>query len=240
MTSRTRFPTIMHGKYLDLSLRRNYIDKFYFAEVHVIPTGGRVLDLAGNRILKRGWFNIEAFGFDVFYLNLSTSKKPDVKASASMIPFRTHSFDAVICSELLEHVCDPAEVLNECARVLKPGGSILICTPFLNPIHADPDDFGRYTDSYWQEALHRCGYEKVKAIKQGSWWTVMAEGIIESGNYFLRRLNSRTAFFVSAPFIRMMKIAAYRMDLSRWGMEHPFFGRYTTGFGVTAFKRETP
>jgi SAM-dependent methyltransferase len=43
------------------------------------------------------------------------------------LPFAAGSLDTVIASSVLEYVRDPAPVLAECARVLRPGG-VLLCT----------------------------------------------------------------------------------------------------------------
>ncbi len=45
------------------------------------------------------------------------------------LPFHDESFDAVISSNVLEHVTDPARVLDEVVRVLKPGGWCQIIVP---------------------------------------------------------------------------------------------------------------
>ncbi|TFW61132.1 class I SAM-dependent methyltransferase [Bradyrhizobium sp. MOS001] len=45
-----------------------------------------------------------------------------VNGVGEQIPFPDQSFDAVISSNVLEHVADPAAVMKECFRVLRPGG----------------------------------------------------------------------------------------------------------------------
>jgi SAM-dependent methyltransferase len=50
------------------------------------------------------------------------------------LPFTAESLDAVVAASVLEYVRDPAAVLAECARVLRPGG-VLLCTL---PNVADP------------------------------------------------------------------------------------------------------
>lgn len=49
--------------------------------------------------------------------------------------FQTAAFDAVICIEVLEHVADPFQAVREIKRVLRPGGRLLLTTPFLAPYH---------------------------------------------------------------------------------------------------------
>jgi SAM-dependent methyltransferase len=52
-----------------------------------------------------------------------------LRADARRLPFPDASFDRVICSEVLEHVADPAAVARELARVLKPAGLLAVSVP---------------------------------------------------------------------------------------------------------------
>ena len=45
------------------------------------------------------------------------------------LPFEDHSFDVVTCFEAIEHVSTPGRALDEIARVLAPGGTVVISTP---------------------------------------------------------------------------------------------------------------
>lgn len=53
-----------------------------------------------------------------------------VETLASELP---ESFDVVTCMELLEHVPDPAAVVEACTRLLKPGGTVFFSTINRNP-----------------------------------------------------------------------------------------------------------
>src|SRR5262249_40311586 len=61
------------------------------------------------------------------------------------IPVEDEHFDYIFCNAVLEHVINPDEVVAEFVRVLKPGGTLYLCVPFLQPEHLDPTDFQRYT-----------------------------------------------------------------------------------------------
>lgn len=69
----------------------------------------------------------------------------DVFASLDDLPFEDESFDTVLCTNVLEHVANAGRAFAELSRVLKPGGYMIISTPFLYPLHEAPYDFYRYT-----------------------------------------------------------------------------------------------
>jgi ubiquinone biosynthesis O-methyltransferase len=49
-------------------------------------------------------------------------------ADAQDLHFREASFDVVVCCECLEHLPDPLKALREMARVLRPGGTLVLTT----------------------------------------------------------------------------------------------------------------
>lgn len=160
---------------LDYSLRRYYVDEFYSRHIPKLPVGSKILDVGGTRIGKRGQFDICRFQMNVTCLNISAEKKPDVVADAANMPFQDSVFDYVICSEVLEHVPDPRRVLAEIHRVLRPGGKLLATVPFLYWIHADPYDYGRYTDKFWLRQLREQGFDDISIEQQGRFGSVCAD-----------------------------------------------------------------
>lgn len=87
--------------------------------------------------------------------------RPEVFADAAHCPFADHSFDCVLLLEVLEHVAQPAAVMAEIHRVLKPGGTLLLSMPFLYPLHDAPHDYQRYTAPGLRLALTRAGFDVV-------------------------------------------------------------------------------
>ncbi len=65
----------------------------------------------------------------------------DILGVGEELPFKDGTFDAVISIAVLEHVRDPFKCANEIARVLKPGGDLYCCVPFLQPLHGYPHHY---------------------------------------------------------------------------------------------------
>lgn len=55
------------------------------------------------------------------------------------------SFDVILCTEVLEHLHTPEKALAEFRRILRPGGTLIITTRFIFPLHDVPGDYYRYT-----------------------------------------------------------------------------------------------
>lgn len=69
----------------------------------------------------------------------------DVLGVGETLPFKDNAFDAVISIAVLEHVRDPDACVAEIARVLKPGGKLICCVPFLQPLHGFPHHYFNMT-----------------------------------------------------------------------------------------------
>jgi ubiquinone/menaquinone biosynthesis C-methylase UbiE len=78
-------------------------------------------------------------------LDVRPDKGVDVVGDAHKLPFKDNEFDNVLCTEVLEHLHTPVVAIAEMARVLKDGGTIILTTRFMFPIHDAPGDYFRYT-----------------------------------------------------------------------------------------------
>jgi len=223
---------------LDYSVRRRHVDEFFLGAAAGLAPGSRVLDLGGNKVRKRGAFDIGAFDLRVVSCNLSTAKRPDVRADAAAVPFQDACFDAVLCSELLEHVPSPPAVLREAHRVLRKGGLLLACAPFLFRIHADPSDYGRYTDSYWRESLARAGFRDVSVEPQGLYFSVLAEMLRSLAYEYSKR--GKPASGILRGLVHGL-VAWGRGRAASWDRKpgvrsSEFYRSFTTGFAMRAVK----
>jgi SAM-dependent methyltransferase len=81
------------------------------------------------------------------------------------IPVEEARFDAAICSQVLEHVPNPAAVLSELHRVLKPGARLWLSAPLFYEEHQQPYDFFRYTQFGFRRLAEEAGFE-VRALER--------------------------------------------------------------------------
>ena len=68
-----------------------------------------------------------------------------VVGNVSQAPLASRSFELLICSEVLEHVPDCDAAFGELVRILRPGGHLILTTPFAFPLHEEPRDYTRLT-----------------------------------------------------------------------------------------------
>ncbi|WOJ92530.1 methyltransferase domain-containing protein [Congregibacter variabilis] len=121
------------------------LDRNYFP----MQAGQRVLDLGcgeGRHVIAACALDgVDAVGVDLSLNDLATARermqefRGDAAEDSALflllagdalrLPFADASFDAVICSEVLEHIPDYRSALTEIARVLKPGGRFCASVP---------------------------------------------------------------------------------------------------------------
>lgn len=89
----------------------------------------------------------------------------DIVTDLRRLPLADASLDGAMSIAVLEHVPDPAAHVAEIRRVLRPGGRLLCFVPFMQPFHASPYDFQRYTDVGLRELFRDF---EVQSVRVGS------------------------------------------------------------------------
>lgn len=87
------------------------------------------------------------------------NKRADIYYDGQTIPLDDVSLDGVLSTQTLEHVPNPKRIVDEWARVLRPGGLLLLTVPFMWPEHEMPYDFQRYTTNGLRAMLEKSGFE---------------------------------------------------------------------------------
>ena len=147
-----------------------------------IPAGATILDAgAGESQFKKfcGHLNYVAQDFAQYEgkgdIGLQTgtwdNSKLDIISDITSIPRPDASFDAIMCTEVLEHVPDAVCALKELDRLLRPGGYLLITAPFASITHFAPYHFATGFNRFFYE-------HHLKALRYN------IEDLQMNGNYF--------------------------------------------------------
>ena len=143
----------------------------------------------------------------------------DIVCDIHLLPFKDNSIDAVMSLAVLEHVREPAVVLKELHRVLKKGGRVFSVIPFMQPFHASPHDYQRYTLP-GIEFLHR-DFQKVESgvfsgPVSGALWAVQEAlaSVISFGSSRLRNLLTIGLMLLTWP-IKFLDLLAMRLPTAK-------------------------
>jgi SAM-dependent methyltransferase len=123
---------------------------------------------AGDRLLDYGCADVPYRGFfpaDTHYVAADLAGNPDATLLLNpdgTVPADDGSFDAVMSTQVLEHVTDPALYVSEAFRVLRPGGRLMLSTHGVFVYHPDPEDYWRWTGAGLQHQLRRAGFDIVR------------------------------------------------------------------------------
>jgi len=134
-----------------LTFSRNQLQK--------LPSGSSILDVG---VGSAPYWNLRS---DLNWLGIDVADGPKVDFiinKDSSWPISNATFDYIFCTQVLEHVENPAFLISEIRRVLKPGGSVILNAPFLYPFHGMPNDQARYTTTqleylFKEFDVHECG-----------------------------------------------------------------------------------
>ena len=111
-------------------------------------------------------------GVDVDY-GFYDTRHIDLVGSADDLPIADGSVQAILSSQVIEHLPDPDRAIAEAARVLKPGGLLFLSYPYLYPIHAPPWDFARLSQFAMDRMLAAHGLELVERRTLAGFWYLL-------------------------------------------------------------------
>ena len=116
---------------------------FCFLKSNSFFLSGTILDFGGGSKPYQSLFKNSQNYFSIEVLGNKENLKSDIYYNGSKLPFADNAFDSILCTEVFEHVEKLDDVLDELYRVLKPGGRMIVTTPFMCMEHEMPYDFRR-------------------------------------------------------------------------------------------------
>jgi SAM-dependent methyltransferase len=200
---------------------RNYRSRVLFDMLQRYSSGV-VLDVGGWEFVKtiqdRGvnydeWIVVEP-DTDRLY-----STGPNVSllhGDGCMLGVASNSIDTVVSLQVLEHVFEPIVMMEELARVLKPGGHGVLLLPTTSTMHLAPHFYYNFSRFWIYEAIRRSKLEIVEFKALGGIWSSMASHLV----YFVmqagrapgmsdRAISRSLAFWLLIPFQVLFALIAF-------------------------------
>lgn len=159
-----------------------------------IPPGSKILDAGAGEMKYKplchhlqyvsqdfGEYNGQGDGNGLQPGQWDTSKI-DIISDITAIPQPDGSFDAILCTEVLEHLPAPIDALKELSRLLKPGGKLIVTSPFASLTHFSPyhfySGFNRY---FYQKWLTEFSFKIIELSPNGNFFEFLKQELLRAG-----------------------------------------------------------
>jgi len=173
---------------------------------------GRILDAGAG---CGAWAPILRERGDVVAVDLSRQGRPDVAADLKNLPYPDGTFDAVFCSQVLEHEPEPAALLAELYRVIKVGGALVLTAPHLSRFHDAPQDYFRFTASGLRSLAEGVGFATEEVRPCGGFLSFLGHNLNVLG----------LALTAPVPVIGRLAVAAAKLKSPLWAALDRAFDR---------------
>jgi SAM-dependent methyltransferase len=141
---------------------RESILQFALRVARELPPGSRLIDVgAGNSPYRELFGHLRYESADWENSPHPGARAVDHIGPAHDLPVGDREYDAVLCTQVLEHVPNPGEVVRELHRVLRPGGRLYMTVPLAWELHELPFDFFRYTPHGLHVLLSEAGFHEL-------------------------------------------------------------------------------
>jgi SAM-dependent methyltransferase len=160
----------------DLPHERESLLRFAQQAAAELPPGSRLIDVgAGNSPYRElfGHLNYECTDWE--HSVHPGARGVDYICPAHDLPVHDASYDAVLCTQVLEHVPNPDAVIRELHRILRPGGRLWLTVPLAWELHEMPFDFYRYTPHGLAKILGDAGFAHFDIRPRNDCFTTLAQ-----------------------------------------------------------------
>lgn len=147
---------------------------------------GRVLDVGAGAQPYRKYIRREC---EYISMELADGQGTDMVGSVLDIPVSNDTFGGVICTEVIEHVMDPASAIREIYRVSKPGSLLYLTAPMSWGLHYEPNDYYRFTKYGLIAILEQGGYRVLETRQIGGVFTMTAARLSDTLVSLLYRIG---------------------------------------------------
>lgn len=171
---------------------------------------GKMLDVGcGSKPYRALFSNVELY----VGLDMPSVPEADIHADGQFLPFCGESFDTVTLNQVLEHVPEPAQLMREVARVLRPEGVLILTTPQTWGLHLEPYDFYRYTRYGLGYLADRAGLAVIEIAPTCGLWATLAQRLADTLAHTYTHVH-RPAYFAVRIIAAPLLLCGYLLDRS--------------------------
>lgn len=208
---------------LQVDSSRRHLRAFAAEAAASLPEGSRMLDAGSGSGIYRGLFDAAQYESADFAQVEKGYGHITYVCDLADVPVEDARYDLVLLTQVLEHLPEPAAVLREMHRVLKPGSQLWLSAPLFYFEHEAPYDFYRYTQYGLRYLLESAGFE-IERLEwlEGYLGTLSFQFVIAAGSLPRRPrdyggglvgLAAALAAVVLRPALWMLSLALARLDV---------------------------
>lgn len=159
----------------------------------------------------------------------------DYVSDVTSIPVPDSSFDAVLCTEVLEHVPEPVLALREISRILREDGHLFLSAPLGSGLHQQPYHYyGGFTPHFYRRFLESLGFELVEIEPNGGFF----RHVLQEINRAAQIISSHRQYPLWHPLHWVLRLGlGYLLPVWFSKLDDEFFiEEFTVGYHVEARK----
>lgn len=178
-------------KFIGVNVNEEKRQQWLAQALTAIPSGLRILDAGAGELRNKPLCAHLAYvsqdvcqydgSGDAQGLQTGTwnTSRIDLVCDIVNIPELDASFDIILCSEVFEHLPDALKALDEFARLLKPGGKLILTAPFASLVHFAPYHYATGFSRYWYEYhLPIRNFEIRELAPNGDWFSYIKQEML--------------------------------------------------------------
>jgi len=143
---------------------------FQIIEIKKINIKGKCIEFGAYENMKKNFiYWVKDRKIKIYLTNLKKNKKIIYSDLRKKINFKSNYFDNILIFNVLEHIDKNDMAIKELKRILKKKGKLIGSTPFIYQVHGAPEDYLRFTKTYFEKKLSDSGFEieMIKCLGQG-------------------------------------------------------------------------
>jgi len=212
-------------------------DEWIKSKINTIPKGSVVLDIGAGTCPYRNLFlncNYITQDFKKYYGEklggVNQYGSIDIVSDASNIPLEDNFCDIILCTEVLEHVPRPMDILQEIARILRPGGRAFITAPLGSGLHQLPYHFyGGFTPEWYKFFCEENNLKILEILPNGGFFKLLSQECFRASGY----CKDEKLFAKEIEQLLTNYLPRFFFDMER----RKFIEQFTVGYHVEVIKQ---